>query len=363
LAVLVVLGTVAGLIIILLTALNPAGAGIGFVLSSMTMTVVILAYVWLDRWEPEPPRLLVFAFLWGASVAVIVSVVVGLFIESAITHGASEDVSWVSVAVAGPLVEEAAKGLFLLLMMTGRRRNELNSLTDCLVYAGLVGAGFAWLEDILYIGGGESLGESLLTAAMRLVMAPFAHSLFTTMFGLGVYFALHRHRSAAKAACLLIGYLGAVVMHGLWNGSSLLGIGWYFGVYAFWMVPIFALAIWLAVHSRRREQQVVAAKLPGMVQAGLVTPNEATWLGSIRTRKQAIGEATRIGGRPAGDTVKRFAAQVVELAFVRDRIERGFGDPRVFAIQTEEAYAVHAARAAAPVLQYIAGYRAPYVGR
>ena len=67
--------------------------------------------------------------------------------------------SWISIAVAAPLIEEAAKGLFLLVMMTGRRRNELNSLTDCLVYAGLVGAGFAWLEDILYIANGESPGR------------------------------------------------------------------------------------------------------------------------------------------------------------------------------------------------------------
>ncbi len=87
-----------------------------------------------------------------------------------------------SIAVGAPVIEEAAKGAFLLLMMTGRRRNELNSLTDCLVYAGLVGAGFAWLEDILYIAGGETLGDSLLTAALRLIMGPFAHSLFTTMF-------------------------------------------------------------------------------------------------------------------------------------------------------------------------------------
>ena len=35
---------------------------------------MLLAYLWLDRWEPEPPRLLVLAFLWGASVAVVVSV-------------------------------------------------------------------------------------------------------------------------------------------------------------------------------------------------------------------------------------------------------------------------------------------------
>jgi hypothetical protein len=50
---------------------------------------------------------------------------------------------------------------------------------------------------------------------------------------------------------------------------------------------------------------------------------------------------------------------VIELAFVRDRIDRGFGDPRVFALQNEEAYWVGAMRAAAPVLQSLAGYRVP----
>jgi hypothetical protein len=49
---------------------------------------------------------------------------------------------------------------------------------------------------------------------------------------------------------------------------------------------------------------------------------------------------------------------VVELAFVRDRIDRGFGDQRVNALLTEETYAVYGARAAAPVLQALAGYRA-----
>jgi protease PrsW len=358
LAVLILCGTVAGLIVIGLTALNPVGTGIGFALSSVAMTVVLFAYLWLDRWEPEPPRLLVFAFLWGASVAVVVASIIQIFFEALITPAATETVSPISVVLSAPLTEEAAKGLFLLLMMTGRRRNELNSMTDCLVYAGLVGAGFAWLEDILYIGGGETLGESLATAALRLIMAPFAHSLFTTMFGIGVYFALQHRNAGAKVTFILLGYAGAVLMHALWNGSSLLSFEAYLLTYVFWMVPIFALAIVLGVQSRRREQRIVAAKLPGMVAAGLVTPNEATWLGSIRNRKAAIGQAARFGGKPAAKAVKNFAAQVVELAFVRDRIDRGFGDQRVFALQNEEAYAVHAARAAAPALQSLAGYRA-----
>jgi RsiW-degrading membrane proteinase PrsW (M82 family) len=356
--VIILLGTVTGLIVIGLTAANPVGTGIGFALSSLAMTIVVLAYLWLDRWEPEPPRLLVLAFLWGASVAVVISTILQLTLEAAINPGQTETVSPISIVLGAPLTEEAAKGLFLLLMMTGRRRNELNSLTDCLVYAGLVGAGFAWLEDILYIGGGESVSESLATAALRLIMAPFAHPLFTTMFGIGVYFALQQRSSAAKALCVLLGYVGAVIMHGLWNGSSLLSVEAYFLTYLFWMVPIFVLAVVLGVFSRRREQRVVAEKLPGMVAAGLVAPNEATWLGSLRTRKSAIAAAKQLGGKPAAKSVKNFAAQVVELAFVRDRIDRGFGDQRVTELLNEETYAVYAARAGAPALQALAGFRA-----
>ena len=359
LGLIIALGTAVGLIVILLTAANPVGTAIGFVLSSVAMIVVLLAYLWLDRWEPEPPRLLVLAFLWGASVAVVVSVVLSLLFESLVNPGGTDTVSAASVVIGAPMIEEAAKGLFLVLMMFGRRRNELNSLTDCLVYAGITAAGFTWLEDILYISDGESVSVSLLTAAMRLIMAPFAHSLFTTMFGIGVFFALHQRNAIAKVGCILLGYIGAVIMHGLWNGSSLLSVQAYFLVYLLWMVPIFALAIRLGVASRRREQRVVAAKLPGMVAAGLLTLNEATWLGSIRSRKLAIGEATRLGGRAAGKATKNFAAQVIELAFVRDRIDRGFGDERIFALQNEEAYGVMAARAAAPTLQWMAGYRSP----
>jgi RsiW-degrading membrane proteinase PrsW (M82 family) len=359
LAVIIILGTIAGLILILLTAVNPGGTTIGFVLSTLAMALVLLAYLWLDRWEPEPPRLLVLAFLWGASVAIVVSVGLEMLVDAAVNTGGTES-SPITVAVGAPVIEEAAKGLFLLLMMTGARRNELNSLTDCLVYAGVTAVGFAWLEDVFYIADGGTLADSLLTAAMRLVMGPFAHPLFTTFTAIGVYFALQQRNWLAKTGCVLLGYLAAVIMHGLWNGSALLGPGAYFGLYVVWMMPVLALAITLAVRSRHREQRIVAEKLPGMVTAGLVTPAEAGWLGSIRTRKQVVAAATGFGGKPAGRGVKMFAIQVVELAYVRDRIERGFGDARVFALQQLEVDGVVAARAAAgPALHWLNGYRSP----
>jgi protease PrsW len=351
LGVIIVLGTIAALIVLLFTAMHPVGTIIGFVLASLATVLVVLAFVWLDRWEPEPSRLLVLAFVWGASVAVVVSVALELMFASLVPSEAA------GTAIGAPFIEEALKGAFLLLMMTGVRRNELNSLTDCLVYAGMTAIGFAWVENIMYIAGGETVGQSLLLAGFRLVLGPFAHPLFTFFTGIGVYFALQQRNVVAKAACILLGYAGAVFMHALWNGSAVASVETYLLVYVFWMVPVFALAVWLALASRRREQRVVDAKLPGMVAANLITANEATWLGSIKTRKRAFAEVTRHAGKSSAKGVKDFAAQVVELAFVRDRIDRGFGDARVVALQNEEAYWVIVARAAAPSLQYLAGFR------
>ena len=363
LAAIIGLGTLAGLLLSLLTAVNPGGTVLGFVLATASMATVVGCYLWLDRWEPEPPRLLVLAFLWGCSVAVLMSIVIEHLIDTSLPGrtagaGAEATASFATIAIGAPIVEEASKGLFLLLMMTGRRRTELNTLTDCLVYAGLTAAGFAWLENIFYIANGENLAGSLAVAGLRLVLGPFAHPLFTTMFGIGVYYALHQRNPAARLGCLLAGYAGAVVMHGLWNGSALMGASAYLGVYVLWMMPIFALAITLAVTSRRREGRIIAAQLPAMVAGGLVAPAETGWLASIASRKLAVGAALRYGGRPAASAVKRFVTGVIELAYVRDRIDRGFADPRVFALQHEEAHRVAVARAqAAPVLYQLSGYR------
>lgn len=345
-AAIVAMGTVAALLLILITAINPAGALLGLTLSTAALILVLLCYLWLDRWEPEPPRLLVMAFLWGASVAAVLSVLFEQALHVAI-FGPGKQPGFTTMAVVAPVVEEATKGLFLLVMMTGRRRNELNSLTDCLVYAGFVAVGFAWLENILYIAGAENVAASLATAFLRLAMGPFAHPLFTTMTGIGVYYALKQRTFVAKAGAVLLGYLAAVVMHALWNGSALLGGVAYLWVYALWMMPVFAVAIWMAVLSRRREGFVIGQKLPAMISGGLVTPVEAHWVGSLPARKAAVRQAAQYGGRAAASSVKRFINQVVELAYVRDRIDRGFGDPRVLALQNEEAYGVMAARAAA----------------
>ena len=50
LAAIIGLGTLVGLILSLLTAVDPGGTVLGFALSSLAMTCVLLCYLWLDRW-------------------------------------------------------------------------------------------------------------------------------------------------------------------------------------------------------------------------------------------------------------------------------------------------------------------------
>jgi RsiW-degrading membrane proteinase PrsW (M82 family) len=364
LIVIILLSILTALLLLLFTAANPGGTLTALILASLSMLVVLFCYRWLDRWEPEPRRLLQLAFLWGASVAVVLAVGLETFGSSVATVRPLVSKAFDMAAIQAPFIEEAAKGLFVLIMVTGRRRHELNSLTDCMVYAGITAVGFAWMEDIVYIAPADSPAQMAAVAVARLIFGPFAHPLFTTMTGIGVFFALRRRSFGSKALVILLGYLAAVGMHALWNASLATAGGQFFlATYLFWMVPVFLLMVLLGILSRRHEQQLVASKLPAMVAGGLISPNEETWLGSIRARKQAIREARRIGGRPAARSVKKFAAQVVELAFVRDRIDRGFGDPEVFALQHQDAYGVVAARAAAPVLHTMGGYRSPALVR
>ncbi|MFD2351605.1 PrsW family glutamic-type intramembrane protease [Nonomuraea ferruginea] len=88
------------------------------------------------------------------------------------------------------------KGLVLLGMLRFRRF-ELDGLTDGIIYASMVGLGFAMSENVSYYlaalnseAGGVGLA---VTVVLRGILSPFAHPLFTSMIGVAVAFAAQRH--------------------------------------------------------------------------------------------------------------------------------------------------------------------------
>ncbi len=316
---------------VLVASGEPRAIGIGFVLATVPVGPLLAAYFWLDRYEPEPTRLLVVAFAWGALVATGAALVVQ-GVEQAV-NGSSQQ--WSAIAVA-PVTEEAAKGLFVLLMLW-LRRHVIDGLVDALVYAGLVGVGFAFTENILYFAGaytgGPEFGPGGIESAtslfvLRGIFSPFAHPLFTSATALGVAWALSSRRRLVQLLAPVGGYAVAVVLHAWWNGSAFLGGGQYFLLtYLFAMVPGFVAMVSLAIWSRAREGRVLAGAMQDLARYGYLSPAELPGLISLRARRTVRTRAAAHGGAEMGRLVHDYQQQVVELATLHQRVMRGTAPP------------------------------------
>jgi RsiW-degrading membrane proteinase PrsW (M82 family) len=347
-AVLILLAVLASGVLLIEGVREPAGLIVAVPLTAAAMAVVVACYFWLDRWEPEPSRLLLLAFLWGASVAIGASLVLELASSEVLGHGAV-------LVVVGPAIEEAAKGAFLLVMLTGARRREFDGEVDGLVYAGFAAVGFAFVEDIGYVAQSFSQGTeaTVATVILRLVLAPFAHPLFTSMIGLGVGLAVSRPQQSARWRYPLIGYLAAVTLHALWNGSLTFGFAGYLLVYLVIMIPAFLAALLIARRHRRRERDVVRRQLPELVYYRLITPAEAGWLDSIAARRAWLRSVTARSGKAGAQALRNFQTAATELAFLRDRVQRGVGPADAYDLHAElvQALRINRARAAQPLAE------------
>ncbi|MDK1472998.1 PrsW family intramembrane metalloprotease [Streptomyces sp. 549] len=312
------------------------GFAIGLLLSVLPVPLLIAAFRWIDSVEPTPWRNLVFAFAWGACAATLVAVVANGFATEWLAASviAGGDVDTVSATLVAPVVEELAKAAAILLLFLYRRR-AFEGVVAGIVIAGITATGFAFTENVLYLGSAydedQMLGSSgfaSTTAAtffIRIVMSPFAHPLFTAMTGIGfgVAAALPRHRRGLRIALPLLGLLTSMVLHALWNGSASLTGLHFLAVYALFMIPVFATLTWLAVWSRQRDLRTVRATLPAYTAQGWMAEPEPWALGSMRARALARRLARRTHGAAGAQTVSEYHAAATSLALLRARAERG----------------------------------------
>jgi RsiW-degrading membrane proteinase PrsW (M82 family) len=313
--------------LVLLRSGAPGALAVGVVLATLPVGPVIATYLWLDRYEPEPVRLLTLAFAWGAVAATAIAAV----LEAADRIALNTSMTWSAVVVA-PVVEEAGKGLFVLLLLWFRRR-EIDGVLDGIVYAGVVGVGFAFTENILYLAaaytGGHQFGPGGLGAAtglfvVRGIFSPFAHPLFTSATGIGVGFAVITRSRFWRVAAPILGYLVAVCAHGLWNASVFLGGGRAFVLtYVFAMVPAFVLFLCFAGWARRREGRMLTRALTDCANRGFIGHQEVPWLVRLPGRRVARSFARRQGGPVAAKVMNEYQQRAIELGFLHDRYLRG----------------------------------------
>ena len=310
-ALLGVVGLILMLILIFLTDSPTYSKLVAFVVTGIVAAIGLIFYRWLDRWEPEPPFLLIIAFLWGAGVATFFGSLVNDFNAALFGDG-------FAAVVSAPFGEEFFKSLFLVLVLftSTRGRRELNSLTDTLIYAGIVGLGFTFLEDIIYIiRVGQTPEELAFIVFVRIGLGAFGHSLYQSIFAVGLWAGIRRGGASAWIFGIL-GYLGAVALHMIHNGVSQFGIGALVIVLLLEFV-IFVVGIVIAIRSSIGERKNLEMQLPSMVHFGWVTPREAGWLANMQARKQILKQAG-----PHEQVLKDFIQNATELAHLRTRLDQ-----------------------------------------
>ncbi|WDZ85584.1 PrsW family intramembrane metalloprotease [Micromonospora cathayae] len=367
--ILVIAGCAVFMIFTLGQSLGAEALLIGLVAAILPVPVLVACFLWLDRYEPEPLKYLVFCFAWGAFVSTAASLTVNEFF-------AGRFAAWhlpeaLTAVLVAPFIEELTKALGPILLLIFRRR-EWSGITDGLVYCGLSAIGFAMVENILYLGGygyrtgveeyGPATGAQQVLAIfiVRILLFGFAHPLFTSMAGIGLGISARTADRRVRFLAPVAGLLVAMMLHGTWNllpslaaatGQPLVALYGYIGV----MVPIFFGMVGLAIWLRAWEGRLTERTLPDYVRAGWLTPPEVAALGSLGRRHAARSWARRVGGDRAVKAMRGYQFAATRLALLRDGMRRGLDSRPADRERTvaEERF----------LLDTISAYRGFFVGR
>src|SRR5436190_20437270 len=333
-----------GLIVLLLIGAEtgPVELVIGMVCATLPVPIYIMLLLWIDRYESEPLWMLTTAFLWGAVVAVFIAFILNTLngeIVRAATQNAQIGENFGAV-ISAPIVEESSKALILLLLFMFKR-DEFDGIIDGIVYAGMVGLGFAMTENILYYGRAVHGGAGALTFIfiLRGMAAPFSHPLFTSMTGIGMGWSRQSNNGFVKIVVPVLGFMTAILLHATWNGTATYGgAAGFFAGYFLIMGPAFIVTLMVIFFSLRREGRIVREFLYPDYQRGFFEGVEYEKLCTIRGRMGMSWNAMTSRGFSGWRTRMRCNQIASELAFHRSRVARGFvRDPQT-AQESEDAY-------------------------
>jgi RsiW-degrading membrane proteinase PrsW (M82 family) len=315
---------------------------IGLICATLPVPIYVMLLLWIDRYESEPLWMLATVFFWGALVAVFIAIIfnTGFSIMAAVATNDKQIGENFGAVISAPIVEESAKA-FILVVMFLWKKDEFDGIVDGIVYAGMVGLGFAMTENILYYGRAIQGGLGGLTVVfiVRGMAAPFSHPLFTSMTGIGLGWARQSNNGFVKVTMPVLGFMLAILMHATWNGTATYGglVG-FLAAYFLIMAPAFIITLMVIFFSLRREGRIVRQFLYADYQKGLFDPQEYERLCTIRGRVGMSWNALTTRGFSQWRTRMRCNQIASELAFHRSRVARGIGRNPLLAQERENSY-------------------------
>ncbi|MDP9800068.1 RsiW-degrading membrane proteinase PrsW (M82 family) [Arcanobacterium wilhelmae] len=249
-----------------------------------------LVFVWvIDSWEPEPGALYFVALTWGGGAAVFGALflnawskgIAPLFLPQG--AGEFEVTAWVA-SYGAPLSEELIKGLGVMIIFVAFSR-AFNGPADGIVYGALIGAGFAFTENVLYFT--EYAATLSNTFQVRFLDSPLSHDAYTAFFGFFLGFAEYSRRRIMMGVWAIPGLVGAWVFHFLNNNA----LGWHGMTYGMYKllntVPIALIAVVMVLYAHREEKESVRSGLAPFVESGQIAATELAFTMTLAERRRS----------------------------------------------------------------------------
>jgi RsiW-degrading membrane proteinase PrsW (M82 family) len=284
---------------------------------------------WLDRYEKEPKLLLGAAFVWGAVIAgggafiLNTAFGIGLYVFT----GSEGVADFGTTSISAPIVEEALKGLAVLIVFLMFRK-EFDSILDGIVYGAITAMGFAAIENVLYIyrnGFQESGWQGFWTMVfVRVLLVGWMHPFFTSFTGIGLAISRTSRNMFVKIIAIPAGYTAAVMAHAFHNtfGNLVGGQGGFFlGLFADYVgfACMFIFVIWII----SRERNILKRQLVEEVTSGAISQKQ--YNSAISFFQTNVHFAALTSG--TFRSTSRFYQVLGELAHKKEQLAK-FGDER-----------------------------------
>jgi len=214
--------------------------------------VAIAVFIYYsDKWDREPGKLVLKSFFLGG-LAVLPTYYFEGIAEEVLGIQALQDehspLFWpktIFYAFFGvALAEELCKFLFLKAFVFDER--EFNEPFDGIIYGGMIGCGFATVENIIYVlQYGQTVGM------FRMVTAVPGHAFFGIILG---YFMGRAKFSTNRVRHLIHGLVVVITLHGLYDTAAFSNTIW--SIYL--IFAIIFLGIYLGLKAKRELEKLSA---------------------------------------------------------------------------------------------------------
>lgn len=186
-------------------------------------SLIWLSYYLREDVHPEPKRMILKIFLWGALITLPV-----FFVQIGLTNllNRVDTNSIVRNLVYWFLVIAFSEEFFKYLVVRIKVVNSphLDEPLDIMLYMVVAALGFAAVENILYLFApvgqmsfNQIIGRTLVVDLVRFVGATFLHTLCSAVIGYSL--AISFCQAKRKYISVALGLLMATVLHGLYNFS------------------------------------------------------------------------------------------------------------------------------------------------